>query len=728
MPSSAYQVHRCRFIDWVPDAINCISLHPDLPFLAVGRATGDIEIWNSSHGWHFERRIAGSENNSVQSLCWVGDRLFSAGLHGSISEWDLTNLRIQRSHDSYGGAVWALAASHSGQWLAAGCEDGTVRLFALSADDDDSQPTLVYRRSFSKQPGRITSVVWHAADAELVTGASDGTVRRWSLETGRPSVVINVEHPGQKRAAIVWSVAVMRDWTIVSGDSFGHTQFWDGTMGTLLHSFRQHAADVLAVAVSDDERSVFSGGIDHKVAQLRLVPSTTADTAPGSSSSASVEGGKWLYAASQRWHSHDIRAMLVRGDRLYSAGVDTRICIYPVGMFASAGHKDMVRLTPYPQRPTVHLARQPRLLLCQHRRQLQLYRLGEAQETATPLDEVRSGTSLPLSVGYQHVLDLRPASADNLLCSAISADGRWVASSDGSRVKLFALTASAADTTSSSSQVSVRKARLPSAMRAVAASRAVFSNDGRRLLLGGTDRRLHVLELSHAAASVRHLHTFDTLQVHADGDPAAAAADGSSGEAGSELTSSGPLVALAVSSDGRWLAASDTASRIDVFDLSSLKHHCTLPRFDSGTACLAFRPGSSSLLVATASFRLHVYDVAERALTRWSRQNSEHVPVHVIGNRSKWLGASFSDANPDLLLLYANGFFSLVNLAQPLEPLLSQDDYYAATDGNFKIISMFKPTLFVDWVSGSELVTVERPWDAILPHLPAALFRVRYGT
>ena len=82
-------------------------------------------------------------------------------------------------------------------------------------------------------------------------------------------------------ATLVWSVKALNDGnTIVSGDSLGHTAFWDLSFGTLLQSFNivssrccvvnlkfcllQHKADVMSVVVCGDDL-VYASGVDSMV-------------------------------------------------------------------------------------------------------------------------------------------------------------------------------------------------------------------------------------------------------------------------------------------------------------------------------------------------------------------------------------------------------------------------------------------------------------------------------
>lgn len=58
---------------------------------------------------------------------------------------------------------------------------------------------------------------------------------------------------------------VIRDDTLVAGDSSGRTIFCDGEFGTVSASFKQHVADVLSLATNADEDCVYSTGVDAKI-------------------------------------------------------------------------------------------------------------------------------------------------------------------------------------------------------------------------------------------------------------------------------------------------------------------------------------------------------------------------------------------------------------------------------------------------------------------------------
>lgn len=73
---------------------------------------------------------------------------------------------------------------------------------------------------------------------------------------------------------VVWSIIFLSDHTIISGDSAGKVQVWDGLTGTLVKAHLVTKWDVLVLAVS--KASVYSNKITHFITSSFkvLIPNT----------------------------------------------------------------------------------------------------------------------------------------------------------------------------------------------------------------------------------------------------------------------------------------------------------------------------------------------------------------------------------------------------------------------------------------------------------------------
>jgi U3 small nucleolar RNA-associated protein 4 len=91
-------------------------------------------------------------------------------------------LTLKNIRDSYGGTVWAMAASKRGPMLGLGCEDGTVKLFSFA----NSQ--LDYQKSMSATGTRILSVCFHPVETRVYAGCADGTIRCYNEVTSQSSL------------------------------------------------------------------------------------------------------------------------------------------------------------------------------------------------------------------------------------------------------------------------------------------------------------------------------------------------------------------------------------------------------------------------------------------------------------------------------------------------------------------------------------------------------------
>ncbi len=337
-------VHRCRFVPYPSSAINALAFShtssqisrrgpPNLR-LAIGRANGDIEIWNPQKGaWYQESILRGGKDRSIEGLAWTQDpedvnkrgqetpgklRLFSIGYSTVVTEWDLAVGRPLRHSGGNYGEVWCMAAQPKGpkpakklseaideasqiadpqlQNIAVGCADGAIIILATA--DGDLRYTKTVARS-SKKKSRVLSVVFQNRHT-LVAGHADSTIRIYDLRGGQPvrNMTLGTGPRGGPKETLIWSVKCLSDGTIVSGDSTGTVSFWDGKQHALSQRIKSHHADVLDIAASADGQSIFSGGMDRRTVLYRR-------TETGS------EGAKsrWEEVTHTRLHKNDVKAM-----------------------------------------------------------------------------------------------------------------------------------------------------------------------------------------------------------------------------------------------------------------------------------------------------------------------------------------------------------------------------------------------------------------------------------
>jgi WD40 repeat protein len=189
----------------------------------------------------------------------------------------------------------------------------------------------------------------------------------------------------------------MTDSTVVSGDSRGQVQLWDGATGVLMDTFRQHSADVLALVVSPGEKDIFASGVDGKVVCLQR-----SQCAEGSGLSAA--SSTWIYVHAHRAHSHDVFSLAVVPVKvkrvgsgsddelvLLSGGVEGRLSTYAVDSFVR------VRPTWIPAIPTQSLtscSHSREVIAVRHSDHVDVWQLQYLKTTAAAADPPSSSDAV----------------------------------------------------------------------------------------------------------------------------------------------------------------------------------------------------------------------------------------------------------------------------------------------------------------------------------------------
>ncbi|KAL1740555.1 WD40-repeat-containing domain protein [Schizophyllum fasciatum] len=806
--------------------------------LVVGHSNGNIDVceWTgrdeqqtqSPQAWVVRKTIVGTYPSKVDSLalvirhpdlleddhvpCISDLRLFSSGGGNELVEWDPNRGCIRRTINSQGGAIWSIAANPSSSQLALACEDGTVRILSLAHD------TLTHLRRFDRVKARILSLAWGPpiprkaamakkaakppadsddssddssddededawSDSWLVTGCSDSSLRKWDAKTGRVVDRMGVDKLRNERT-LVWTVGVLGDGTIISGDSLGIVKFWDARTCTQLQSFRAHGADVLCHAIGPDGTTVFTSGVDQKVAQFTLVRAS----APGAD--AAVQS-QWVQARARRLHSHDVRALAIWPPHvclppalrrpapsgiapvLASGGLDMNVVLTPAAA-ASATIAKVVnplatsvdatfeeayqRRLAYPASAAVRVAPHARLVACMRDAALTLWRILKQD---VPTDEAPATDGAD---NWEKVLEMELNVDTNLLAHAVSSDGRWLAVSDLYETKLFRLQPG------EKGALAPRRVRdfagtlaghLPPAHGSTGALALAFTPDSSKLVLSAAlGSYVLVVDLGGEDGAPRVLRRFDhhvsrtyalrdaVKRQGAEGDVEMADGDEDSGiELPAASSSAVPAVQrLAVSPDGQWLATSDDHAQTHIFNLDAIHHHCTLPSFGRPAQAIAFDTAQPALLLlAFPDNTLEFYDVEARAFPAWAQDLAAHLPRRLAGAHDPVLGVAFpppAAGAPHYALLWGSTWLAKLDLGAARPRVRRKRRREATQDArapeggeeederrerDFRMVTHYRPVLQVDFLDSGELVVVERPLVDVLALLPPAYYKSKYG-
>jgi U3 small nucleolar RNA-associated protein 4 len=457
-------IHRCRFVPYPPSAINALafshtsatsSSSKDLR-LALGRANGDIEIWNPLGGqWFQETIIRGAKDRSIENLAWTQNwddegegkapksgrlRLFSIGNSTSVTEWDLSLGTPTRHANGNFGDLWCFAAQPSwsptldtksaegsngspltSQYLAAGCSDGTIVLF--STEDDD----LRFAKSLGKPPAKrphVLSITWKDRNT-VVAGYDDSTIRVYDIRSKTILQNMSLGKPGDGKSDVhVWAVRCLPNGDIVSGDSTGQLRIWDTNNYSLFQSIQAHKADILDLVVSANGQMIITGGADQRTAAYRLY-----DLQKGG------KAQRWAETMHRRFHEHDVRAMASFDSKeisvIVSGGLDTRPVVIPLRELHTQYHRSLSHL---PQKPQISSSPQSRLMLTWWDREISIWYLSRPRGA-----DDNPGDLMAADESHQLVAKLLLRGDENITSAHLSANGSLIVVATATGVKLFQL-------------------------------------------------------------------------------------------------------------------------------------------------------------------------------------------------------------------------------------------------------------------------------------------------
>ncbi|XP_067936247.1 U3 small nucleolar RNA-associated protein 4 homolog [Watersipora subatra] len=673
MSHHSYRMHRVKFFEYEPQSINCIACDNANNRLALSRSDGSIEIWTvglSSADLCQQYVIRNESGTSIEALLWHNSILFRAGLDGDLVEYDMQTLNSKRCVPCHAGAIWCLSLSADNSYIAAGTEEGCIVIFEYTGEG------FQYMKSLQKQEERMLCLDWHISGDVIVTGGIDN-IRLWSVESGHALQRITIARQSPQKPTIVWAIAILRDRTIVSGDSSGKLTFWNGKHGTQIKMFNCHRADILSIAVSQDETQVYAAGIDSVLVQFVLSPV-----------SASSDWLVWQRSTVRAHHSHDVRAVVVMDRFVISGGVDCSLVV------ADFEEKLKYKTIPLPQQRLVHVAKGAQLLLLQYTNYLQLWTLGV---TNTLLADREEGScELPLSSSPVNLLELRSKSEEHIVCSAISHSACWLAYCDRTSLRLFNLTLSQGEMLAPKLSAS-RFRGLPTTISHLPIRAMQFSGDG-KLILGYVDCSLKVLMLKETNSLPQITNIINSPAPH-------------------KGVEHGILRLIQTSQDGERIVTSDSLFNLLVYEFCAgeLKMLCRLPREDILVTALAFSPSADCLSYTLSSHKVIEYNLVRRCYTT--------PPSVSIKQKSK--SRVFNIVTKVLNLQYARHDSTLILIQDALGLRV-----YDTKSGKLSSRSMYENRYLMHFeeLDDDFALVVERSPLSLSSALPQALAKKQFGT
>uniref|UniRef100_A0A668A8L0 UTP4 small subunit processome component n=1 Tax=Myripristis murdjan TaxID=586833 RepID=A0A668A8L0_9TELE len=673
-----FKVHRVRFFDYMPSAIRAMAFNSRTERLALSRADGALEVFNFADSYFQEKVIPGQDGRAVEALCWVRGRLFSAGLNGEITEYDLENLRPKYTMEAYGGPVWTICSNSQGTHLAIGCEDGTVKIFEVLEE------TIRFQRNLDRQKGRIISLSWHPSGALIAAGMMD-MIKVFNAESGHATHRLLVERgvgASKSREVVVWSVAFLSDHTIISGDSAGKVQVWDGVTGTLVRTHLVTKWDVLALSVSRDESSLLAGTSEGTVVQFQFISSTVDQ-----------HDKEWVRTRTFKNHTHDVRALAHTDTAVVSGGMDTQLVVRPL----------LEKVEKNTQESALRKIAFPHVMLAPC--MVNGCRISDTNAKLLFFYIICHLTCLCLFCTT--CANVSVSGDDHICCSALSPCGGWLAYSTISSVRLYRLQYNG-------SNISITKvAKLPKVLRS--AHQLCFSSDSSKLFASTTHSSVIIIALSQSEC--KYLHTLRP-------------------KSGTRQ----PVHLMSASEDGKWLATANSDCEIHVYSLHKLKLHCTVPVYSSCPTAMAIHPTTSNLVMVHADQQIFEYSLVQKEYTEWSRKLQKQGLHHLwLARDTPITHLTFNPRNPAHIIMHDTYMFCIIdqNLPLPDQKTLFYNQMTLRSlpepertshSHSFKICKTFQHLLCVSLLEDHSLVVVERPLLDIASQLPAPVRQKKFAT
>jgi WD40 repeat protein len=231
-------------------------------FVALRGENGNkLTRWKSSPEWTLVRTVGRVDDpativDRVLSLDFSPNGLLLAvgsgepSRSGQITIWNVSDgSLVQTLHQPHSDAVYGLAFSPDGEYLASAAADRTAKVFRV-ADGE-----LV--RTFEGHTDHVTGISWRANGKQLATSSADHKIKVWNFELGEQQRSIDAS--GKEVTGVTFTGT---GGLIVSGSGDRNVRIHNVDDGAVVRTISGAAGYLFCCAATETGKLIVAGGED----------------------------------------------------------------------------------------------------------------------------------------------------------------------------------------------------------------------------------------------------------------------------------------------------------------------------------------------------------------------------------------------------------------------------------------------------------------------------------
>jgi WD40 repeat protein len=254
------------------ELVRCVAFSPDGTRVASAGYGPFVQVWNPADGKNILtcKPPAIAKDATAVTFSRDGKCLFASygtqpgeAKAGLVVCFDSATGDVKRTDDDFRAKVSSLSVTADGAILAAGVEDGQVRLWHYPAMIEN--PKLPPYWTKQHDTGAIYAASFSPDGKTLVCSGLD-SVKLYA--TPQPGATFTLDNPRVTLPATSFTkaLAFSRDGkSLFTGSQDGLIRFWDPESGQMVGSFKGHTGDVRALAFNPGGNQLASASTDFTV-------------------------------------------------------------------------------------------------------------------------------------------------------------------------------------------------------------------------------------------------------------------------------------------------------------------------------------------------------------------------------------------------------------------------------------------------------------------------------